>query len=51
MASFGPDERGPEVFRFLNVVECEQVTLAVRDSLASQIDEVIRDALASDAAR
>ena len=51
MAWFGPDERGPEVFRFLNVVESEQVTLAVRDSLAWQIGEVMRDALASDAPR
>ena len=53
MAWFGPDERGPEpeVFRFLNVVESEQVTLAVRDSLASQIGDVMRDALASDAPR
>ena len=51
MASLGPDERGPDVLRFLNVVESEQVTLAVRDSLASQLDEVIRDARASDAAR
>ena len=31
------------------VVESEQATLAARDSLASQIGDVMRDALASDA--
>lgn len=45
MRSFGPDERGPSVFRFLNIPEKEQVPEGERERLAFRIGSAMTSAL------